>query len=173
LQVQKVPGDFRGMVKDYWQQGLYLYWTSAVVVRKSVFEQVGYFDERMKHGEDLGMWYRIILNHPVVFYNVPLAWYRQDAENRAMDQEIPLNTHLPYYIEKYAEFRKNNREFRRYFDRECLYRLYPYVLKNSKDPEGHRILDQIDFSEQKFSFRLRFRFPKLYKRYLNLKKRKG
>lgn len=167
---RKVEKDFRGIIPDHWQRDLHLFWTGAVVVRKSVFEQIGYFDERIHYGEDMDMWYRIILNYPVAYNDNTLAWYCQDAENRAMDKEIPLDKHLPYYIEKYAVFRKDNKEFRRYFDRECLYRLYPYALKNRKDPDLQRILDQIDFSLQKASFRFRFWFPEIYNWYL---KRKG
>ena len=167
-QKQKVDNDFRGIVLDYWQRGLYLFWTSAVVVRKSAFDIAGYFDERIKYGEDLDMWYRVILNYPVAYNNIPLAYYRQDAENRAMNNEIPLDKHLPYFIEKYEEYRKDNEAFRHYFDRECLHRLYPYVLKKNS-PELKRILSYINFSEYKLSFRFRFLFPRLYHVHLKLK----
>jgi glycosyltransferase involved in cell wall biosynthesis len=166
---QKVADDFRGIVLDYWQRELYLFWTSAVVVRKSAFKKIGYFDVRMKCGEDLDMWYRIILNYPVAYNNIPLAYYRQDAENRAMNNEIPLDKHLPYYIEKYAEYRKNNFEFRKYFDLQSLYRLFPYALENKRNPDLQRVLKQIDFSQQKWSMRYRFRFPRLYNFYSKTK----
>lgn len=168
-QLQNIATNFRGIVLDYWKRGLYLYWTSAVVVKKSVFDQIGFFDERMKYGEDLDMWYRIILNYPVAYINIPLSYYSQDAENRAMNNEIPLDKHLPYFIEKYEVYRKNNAAFRHYFDRECLHRLYPYALENKRNPELRRILNQINLSEYKLSFRFRFLFPKMYNLYMKLK----
>lgn len=169
IQKHKIADNYRGIVTDYWKNDLNLFWTSSVVVSKSVFCNIGYFDEKIRCGEDLDMWYRIILNYPVAFYNIPLSCYVLDAENRAMNKEIPLNTYLPYYIEKYRNNRNSNEEFCRYFDRECLYRLYPYVLKSKNNSEINRILNQIDFSKQKISFRIRFMFPKMYNWYLKCK----
>ncbi len=165
-----VPDGFRGIPAKYWERGLHLFWTSAVVVRKSLFEEVGYFDERISCGEDLDMWLRIMLKYQVAFYNKPLANYVLDAENRAMNKEISLNKHLPYFIDKYSEFRKKDDAFRKYFDKECLYRLYPYVLQRKGQKEDiKRILNEIDFSEQKISFLLRFKFPLFYYYYLRIK----
>lgn len=158
----KVSIGFRGYVSDYWRKKLYLYWTSAIVVKKSVFRQIEPFDERVKYGEDLDVWYRIILNYPVVFYNKTVAYYRLEAENRAMNKKIAIDTFLPFYIEKYAEYRKRNKDFRQYFDRECLYRIYPFFIENRNDKDVKRIISQIDFSLQKFSLRFRFSFPFLY-----------
>lgn len=164
-----IPDNFRGIPKNYWERGLHLFWTSAIVVRKTAFEKTGSFDERIFYGEDLDMWFRIMLNFPVAYCDKTLANYIQDAENRVMNQKIPLEKHLPWFIEKFNESRLNNKEFRKYFDMECLYRLYPYVLKDKKNSGCRKILDHIDLAEYKISFRLRFLFPKWYFWYMKLK----
>jgi len=41
----------------------------TMVIRKSVFEEVGLFDKEKKIGEDLDMWFRISLKYPNVGYN--------------------------------------------------------------------------------------------------------
>lgn len=168
-QTHNISPDFRGFIPEYWEHELQVFWTGAIVIRKTVFQRIGYFDERIHFGEDLDMWYRIVLNYSVAFYNMPLTNYFLDAENRAMRKEIALNEHLPYFIEKFAEYRKTNKEFRRYFDRQCLYRLYPYVHNKDLKTEIDRIVGQIDFSELTLSYRLRFMFPRIYDLYLNLK----
>ena len=58
-----LPDNYRGYVKDYF--GLKgrisdLFHSSAVVIRKKVFDEVGVFDERIKIAEDVDMWWRIV-----------------------------------------------------------------------------------------------------------------
>lgn len=51
--------------------------TPAVAVRRSVYEQLGGFDRRIKHsGEDWEMWCRIATQYPVGYEIEPLALYR-------------------------------------------------------------------------------------------------
>lgn len=98
---------YRGYVENYFgTKHNDLFCSSSVVIRKDVFEEVGYFDERISSSEDLDMWYRIILKYPVVFYDKVLVYYNQDAENRvAYDTEVrfPLTKDIRYYIGKYDE----------------------------------------------------------------------
>jgi glycosyltransferase involved in cell wall biosynthesis len=51
--------------------------TPAMVVRRSVYEQVGGFDQRVqRYGEDWEMWVRVAAAYPVWFEVEPLAVYR-------------------------------------------------------------------------------------------------
>ncbi len=51
--------------------------TPAVVVRRSVYEQLGGFDRRIQYsGEDWEMWCRIAANYTVGYETEPLALYR-------------------------------------------------------------------------------------------------
>lgn len=159
-----LPEKFRGVLENPWRYGC-LYWTSSTGISKKAFEKIGGFDNRIIYGEDIDLWYRLMLEFPCAFENNTLSYYRTDAENRACNSVFPIEKHIPFYIEKYSEYRKNNLDFRRFFDREMIYRLYPYALENKRNPELKRVLRQIDFKEQKLSMRLRFIFPKLYKKY--------
>ena len=157
---------FRGWVSNPWDKNFGFWTGSSSSSSRANLIAVGLFDERMAYGEDLDMWYRLLLFGGGVYCSKCLAFYVQDAENRAMNKAIPFEKHLPFYIEKYTESRKNNLEFRKYFDEQCLYRLFPYtgIRKYRKDLK--RVLRQIDFSLQKPSMRLRFMFPRLYKFYM-------
>lgn len=56
--------------------------TPAVVVRRSVYEQLGSFDRRIEHsGEDWEMWCRIAANYPVGYEIEPLALYRTHEQS--------------------------------------------------------------------------------------------
>ncbi len=166
-----LPPNFRGILTDYFgmKKKSNIFWTSAVVIDKTIFEKIEPFDERIRIGEDLDMWYRIILNFPVVFYNKTLTYYRTDAENSAMDREIPLEYFMPYYLEKYTDYRKENVDFRKFIDRSCLSALFPYYAKNKKNKDVLRVIKLIDFSEQKWTYYFRFRFPKLFTLILKIK----
>ena len=163
-----IPAQFRGVLENPWVYGC-PYWTGATGVSKSAVEHIGGFDNQVIYGEDLDLWYRLMLNFPAVYEDKVLAYYRVDAENRAMNNVIPFEKHLPFFIEKYATYRAENADFRRYFDLQCLYRLYPYVLMPEYRADLRRVLRQIDFSQQKLSMRLRFRLPRLYNFYLQIK----
>ena len=106
---------FRGYVEGYFESSHNdLFCSSSVVIRKEVFERVGFFDERIASSEDLDMWYRIILNYPVVFYDKVLAYYNQNAENRVAydtDVRFPLSKDIKYYIDKYEDDFKSNKAF--------------------------------------------------------------
>lgn len=163
------PG-FRGIIHNPWIKGS-PFWTSAIGISKTAFEKVNGFDTRIHCGEDIDLWYRIMLEFPCAFHDIVLCYYRIDAENRAMNHSFPLTRNLPYYIDKYAKYRAADKCFRRYFDTQCLYRLFPYAVSGEYKNELKQSLAHIDWSLQKRSMRFRFRFPRLYNRYRKLRGR--
>jgi glycosyltransferase involved in cell wall biosynthesis len=50
--------------------------TPCIVVRRSVYEQLGGFDDRLACAEDWEMWVRLATRFPVLFEERPLACYR-------------------------------------------------------------------------------------------------
>ena len=105
-----LPDGYRGYLENYFQMPdriSDLYCSSSVVISKDVFDRVGYFDERIKYAEDSDMWFRIIAIYPVVFYDRYMAFYQYDAENRAMNRTRLLRYFLPYYVDKYQDFKHN------------------------------------------------------------------
>ena len=63
-------------------------WTSAAVVPKSTFEDVGLFVDGAGRGEDLEMWGRISLRHDIAFSSKACAVYHLDADNRSHTEGI-------------------------------------------------------------------------------------
>ena len=80
-----------GIEKDYFRmkRRTNLFWTSSIVVNKDVYHKIESFDLRMTTGQDLDVWYRIILNFETVFYNTILAYRKIDAENRSIHNLPP------------------------------------------------------------------------------------
>ena len=160
----------RGFVEHPWSAKIGVC-TGSVAANRERLIKVGLFDTRMTHGEDLDMWWRLILDGGLVVDTKCCAFYRQDTENRAMNKTIPLEKHIPYYIDKYAEARAKDAEFRRFFDREMIYRLYPYLFDRHYRAEANRIARQLDYSLQKKSMQLRMQWPYLYRLYQMLTRR--
>lgn len=162
------PPIIRGEVLDVWNNypG---YWTGSSSSSKARLIEVGLFDTRMTHGEDIDMWWRLLLTGKGVVDNRVMAYYRQDAENRAMNRIIPLEKHIPYYIDKYAEARASNVDFRRYFDKEIIYRLYPYLFEKQYRKEAKQLAKKMDYGLQKWTMRFRMICPYVYRIYEKFK----
>lgn len=125
---QQGMGDgYRGYVENYFgTKHNDLFCSSSVVIRKDVFDNVGYFDERISASEDLDMWYRIILRYPIAFYDKILVYYNQDAENRVAydtDVRFPLTKDIKYYFDKHNEEFERNPEFSRFMNNYVASRL--------------------------------------------------
>lgn len=159
----------RGIVYNVWDN-YPSYWTgsSSSSSRQRLID-IGLFNTGMTHGEDIDMWWRLLLSGDGVYDNKVLAFYRQETENRAMNKIIPLEKHIPYYIDNYSEARINNVSFRRFFDREILYRLYPYLFDTKYRKQAKQLAQKLDFSLQKKSMKFRFNYPWIYKLYEKLK----
>jgi glycosyltransferase involved in cell wall biosynthesis len=165
------PSTERGEVNDLWNNYLG-YWTgssSSSSSSRARLLEIGLFDTRMTHGEDIDMWWRLLLSGKGAFDNRVLAYYRQDTENRAMNKLIPLEKHIPYFVDKYAEARAKNVDFRRFFDREMIYRLYPYMFDAHYRKEAKRIAKQMDYSLQKWTMKFRMVCPRMYRMYEKMK----
>ena len=154
----------RGMITQPWNKK-YRVWTGSVAAKKERMIKIGLFDTRMTHGEDIDMWWRLMLDGGLAIDSTCCAYYRQDTENRAMHKVIPLETHIPYYMDKFAEARTANPVFRRYFDEQMIYRLYPYLFERKYRKEASRIAKMIDYSQLKGTMHFRMVCPYLYRLY--------
>lgn len=152
---------YRGV--STWDHTTMAFTGSSACVRKQDAITVGLFDIRITHGEDLDMWWRLMLLHGGASDLRPYAYYIQDAENRAMYRVAPLEKHIPYYIDKYADARAKNKEFCRFFDEQMIYRLYPYLFDRNYRKEAQRLAKKLDYSQLKWTMHFRMCYPHLYR----------
>lgn len=160
-----LPKKYRGYVDNYFQiEGRIsdLFHSSAVVIKKEVFEQVGGFDERIRYAEDNDMWFRIIATNRVVFYDKYLVKYQQDAENRAMNHRRELKYFLPYYVDKFQiDIYRDNTIFYKWINCWCAIHLRRYYFSHlSIDIEQAKIaVRKLDYSVVPFKYKLFFKLP--------------
>lgn len=93
-----------GILKNYFYSAYSFtpLWTSAVCVRKSIFEAMGGFPTNIKNGEDLDLWCRIALKYQIAYINVPLAIYRRDSDNM-LSRSIVDPSWFPFLIDYKAD----------------------------------------------------------------------
>lgn len=158
---------FRGYVDNYFSTSHNdLFCSSSVVIRKDLFEDVGYFDERIASSEDLDMWYRIILHYPVVYYDKVLAYYNQNAENRvAYDTDIrfPLNKDIKYFIDKFESDFKCNRAFSHYLNTQVASRLLSegyYFGSRQERKDADHVVSLLQYADIHSKYRWIFKTPR-------------
>jgi glycosyltransferase involved in cell wall biosynthesis len=66
-----------------------IFWTSATVVQKKVLANVGLFDTSLKAGEDLDLWFRLIMDGEGIRINHVLAFYRLTEISRHNPFKLP------------------------------------------------------------------------------------
>lgn len=179
---QGMPEGYRGYVDNYFgTKHNDLFCSSSVVIRRDVFDKVGYFDERISASEDLDMWYRIILHYPVVFYDKILVYYNQDAENRVAydtDVRFPLTKDIKYYIDKYDKDFDNNPVFSHYMNSlvasRLLYNGYYFGTKQERK-DSDVVVKKLRYKDIHPKYRWIFKTPRwlgwIVFRIVNLKKR--
>ena len=162
---ERIPrnGDnMRGVIPDDWTW-LMRFWTSTCCAPKKAILEVGLFNESLSHGEDLDMWWRLMLHGTAVFDNTrEFAYYVQDAENRAMHRVPSIDKHVVSIIGQYAEARKNNDAFRKAFDTQMIYFLYEYLFTPYKK-EAQRLAALLDYTHLKRFMSFRMKYPYLYR----------
>ena len=88
-------------------------WTSSICIHKDVFEKVGTFDTKIKHGEDTELWIRIGLQFPIVFIRKILARYVYDESSISRNSNYFFER---YTFNKYASEEKQNAALKKYMD---------------------------------------------------------
>lgn len=114
----KIENYFKEAVKER------LMWTSIVVVNKSCFENVEYFNVFLKRGEDLDLWARLAKKYSIIKSKQVTATYRVEAENRSNLCKDIRTTHV-YHINLTSELTKEERV---YYTEVILNRLYAYNI---------------------------------------------
>ncbi|WP_312097715.1 glycosyltransferase family A protein [Niallia sp.] len=71
--------------------------SSAIAVRKKVFEEIGLFKEGEPLGEDQDMWLRIGMNYPIAYKNESYAIYYRGLENSVCTDLTILNRYPIIY----------------------------------------------------------------------------
>ena len=164
-----VVEEYRGYVSERWDYFPFFFSSSSTCCRRSTLIELGGFDERMVYGEDIDMWFRLLLRGKGVLDTRVLAFYNKDGEDSLTQHRMPLEKHLPFFIDKYAQAREGDPCFRRFFDEQMVYRLYPYLFDKEYKKTACELSKRLDYSLLKNSMKFRMRHPYIYRFMRSLK----
>lgn len=129
-----IGSDLMYYVKDYYLTSAYfmakwsipLLITGCVSVRKNLFNQVGYFDQSLSHGEDVDMWERLAKYGNFAKSEKVTTIYRTEAENRASH----LDDRSGFQLEWGKDKRKKpmNKSQRIYYGVQSIFELRSFLL---------------------------------------------
>ncbi|MFL9845768.1 glycosyltransferase family 2 protein [Flavobacterium rhizosphaerae] len=115
---KNIPNGFSGIVENVFAISMNdrALWTTAVVVKKEVFEAVGNFDNSITlgAGEDTDMWIRIALKYPVAYTKKVTTQYRLGAQNRVSHSQT-LNRKFSR-LDKFKAEEAYNKPLKKYLD---------------------------------------------------------
>lgn len=98
-----LPDNFEGYLDDYFSYAFNgtIFNSSSVCVKKEALIEVGCFDINLKHGEDLDVWFKVMIRRKGVVKKVPTVVYDLSGENRAMLLKCKYEGHLLSKIDTY------------------------------------------------------------------------
>lgn len=136
--------------------------TSATVVRKDVFINLGGFKPKLKAGEDFDLWVRIVRRYPVAILKKPLAFYNQDVELqwRAVGARFYQPEEHMIFTD-YGDLNSNS-DFIRLYEILAVYSLLTYYLAGKNKSEVSSILKGIHWQNHSFKYRLYYRLLPKY-----------
>ncbi|HNU59901.1 MAG TPA: glycosyltransferase family A protein [Aquaticitalea sp.] len=162
-----------GIVDDFFESSSIncIAWTSAVMIPKTVFETIGFFDETITFGagEDIDLWMRIALKFPIAFCNRASAIYNLEADNRISNTNTNLRTFIN--LNAYDEAAKTNKSLKTYLDLNRFSIAIQYKLAGNKlKPKEY--IDKIDKGNLNSKQRFLLKMPTpILKIFLRIKKR--
>lgn len=147
-------------------------WTGSTIIKKSIFDESGGFNPKLKLGEDFDLWARIASRYPVAFLNKPLAFYNQDVDvnTRAVGVRLyETNEHMLFT--KYSDELVKNPDFVYLYERLALYGLQPYYAVKKNWKEVKSILKTIHWKNHELKYFIYYRLfsPSLLKLWLSFK----
>jgi len=143
-----LPPKFEGYIEDYFShvssKRRTLYFTSATCVQRSVFDEIGGFDKRIRRGQDLDMWFRIALNYKIVYCDRRLVYYKVDSENNSKQiKDIKSWVHH-FLLDKHYALYKQESNFKYFVNYFLLFGLFRYFFLNENREAIKDIVKRIE-----------------------------
>lgn len=154
------------LIDDYFDIGILqpLYNQSCFCVEKSVFDKIGYYDEKITFGEDIDFNIRANLEFKLAYSKKPLSQYITISENQITQSNLSSKTitDFDFYEKKFP----NNKSLKKYLDFNRYIMAKHYKLEGNFE-KYNKMESEIDWSnlnwKQKILLHLPISFLKMIK----------
>ncbi len=153
---------------DYFQVYARTFWSpincSFVVVKKTIFEEVGGFLDDLKFGEDFHLWAKIALKYKVAYLNKEMAFSNQDVNHnhRALgnNKYYHTSTHFIFNLSFLENEVANNKPLKKLLDGLRVRSLIRYHLNGKYKNEVAIEIGKVNFTEQSNYYNFIYKYPK-------------
>ncbi|MBL3654835.1 glycosyltransferase family 2 protein [Fulvivirga sediminis] len=133
--------------------------SSSVIISKLLFNKVGLFNEKLKYGEDLEMWFRLLSETDFFFVNKNLVFYNFDGQDRACDKFFDLESDLVFHLDVFSNLEKRSINAKKYLDLFRLQKLKTYHLNTKYSSQVRSILLNVDKDNLGYKWKLFYSLP--------------
>lgn len=149
---------------------------SCVIIKKSVYNEVGGFKPNLKLGEDFDLWARIACEHKVAYKNKSLVYYNQDVEveNRGVNPKrfYKPNENFIFNLGYLEEYEEKNDDLKLLLDKLKCENLFRYYLVKKYITEVNSIIKKIEFRNLPFIYYYKYNYPFFLVKFLFLLRKK-
>ncbi|MDR2425873.1 MAG: glycosyltransferase family 2 protein [Endomicrobium sp.] len=150
---------WKGIVPSYYKSALHYHplLPSAVVIKRDVFEDTGYFAEGVKIGEDIDCWARLASKYDIAFSSrVCVVYHRDNVVSLSTEKTLNHDTKVETTLENIIK----NKQYRtkdEYYIKEWYNKIHlDTALKYIKDKNKAKAKEHLDKVETKL-----FKFKKI------------
>lgn len=162
---QGISNDYRGYINDYFYSSYInrVAYTSAISIKKEVFDVLGDFDVSISSGQDVDMWTRIALKYKVAISNQYTAVYNFQIEDSLSKTNILKKQLMDF--SKFEKEEQQNPSLKKFLD---LYRLeYAIAFYTfGKKEVAQKYLHRIAHENYPTKFKILFKLPSQWLRKL-------
>ena len=136
--------------------GYNYYCMSSICAKKSLFEDVGYFDEKINYSKDVDFNIRVNLKHQVALLNEPLVTLNFVSENQITQSHLKGKV-IPDY-QFYEVQNPNHKALKKYLDFHRYVKAKLLKMEHAQGPY-RQLKSEIDFNNLNWKQRLLLRLP--------------
>jgi glycosyltransferase involved in cell wall biosynthesis len=176
-----VNSEFTANYIDYFKVYTSTFWVpincSFVVIMKSVFNNVGGFNEGLKFGEDFHLWVRVALKYKIAYLNENLSYSNQDVDinQRALGANKIYSppTHFIFNLAFLEQEESQNSDLKKLMDGLRVRSLIRYHLSGKYKSETALEIAKVNFEQQSKYFNFIYKYPRFLVRFYFFSKKKG
>ena len=147
--------------KEYYKKFAMPITSITAVIPRKIYNEMGGFPTNIHLGEDFLLWAKIAIQYPVVFLNIPLAWYNNDipATLRATRNLHAPEYHMLFHLDLLGIKQIEVGEWKLLLDKLRVNGLLDYWMSNEYHNQAAEELKKVDWSKQPLSIKKIYKTP--------------